>query len=343
MKRISLLALCCLHLLFSTEGMAQKIKDRHQAILNFSREHAPLAHQILTRSGDYRFQQYMRGKDFASIVDDFSTIVHETTHHLSGVFADEYRETNPEATAIDVYYLNSEVQIRVTRFDVFNAKILAETIEDSVQTKIFRFRTYLAERGGLFPTSTQPYGIYGMMDELNAYAQGTSANLELFDYFKEHRCDGYNQPYEWIKYVSEVASSIPAYYEFRLFISWYLQHARKHEPEIFDQLWHQKELRVAYTLIEQNFAQLLADYEKMRSDLIVSLGEAGHVVALEKSAIDGEYVLRWRKSDRSASGMGIYEDEILFLKGLLMEDGHQILEEFKVDGVTMENYQDYLR
>jgi hypothetical protein len=115
-----------------------------------------------------------------------------------------------------------------------------------------RLTTYLNEN-----TSSNHHGIYGLLDEFSAYYHGFNASLLLYERNEE--------VFEKFQYedLKEMVSNEFAYYEFKLFIAWYLKYLIDCEPNVYSQLVSNKNLRSVYNSIEFAFSQRCKDFEKI--------------------------------------------------------------------------------
>ena len=89
--------------------------------------------------------------------------------------------------------------------------------------KIFRYKTYVA-RGT--ETSANVSGIYGLMDEFSAYKNSTRASVEAANTVIK-----LNDKEKIEFFEKKAIAEYFAYYEFRLFIAWYLEYAAKNKPD----------------------------------------------------------------------------------------------------------------
>ena len=55
-----------------------------------------------------------------------------------------------------------------------------------------------------------------------------------------------------------------AYYEFNLFIAWYLHYAKLYRKDVYTSLMENNNLRIAYTLLDKQFSKCISDYFKIK-------------------------------------------------------------------------------
>jgi hypothetical protein len=145
---------------------------------------------------------------------------------------------------------------------------------DSVQ----RFRAYIYKDAN---TTSNSLGIFGMLDEFSAYYHGTNASLEAAK--SKHALSNATR-YNLLESVYKYYSS---YYEFNLFIAWYLKYAKLNKKEVYESMMMNTELRVAYTLIDSKFKKCLSEY----SDAIKS--EEALISKYKKN--EDEYIMRLKR------------------------------------------------
>jgi hypothetical protein len=124
-----------------------------------------------------------------------------------------------------------------------------QTIYESI---LPRLTAYLTEN-----TTSNHHGIYGLLDEFSAYYHGFNATLLLYERNEEI--------FEKFQYVdlNDLVSNEFAYYEFKLFIAWYLKYLINCEPNVYNQIVSNKNLRHVYNSIDIAFSKRCKDFEKI--------------------------------------------------------------------------------
>jgi hypothetical protein len=318
-----------------------KVKNKHAALLKLAKDNSPTAYAILNRVNGFKFEKYADGNSYENLVDDFDIVVHESLHHLNHQIGQTYCKETSNDWICEGYFIAPDINIAMKQVDVFNSIELNDFVPDSLQKNIFRYEEYVGKKRLVIWNASQMSGIYGMLNEMTAYYHDVKAKMELYDYFKTNRCNGYKDEEAWVSYIGWVSNSHFAYYEFRLFISWYLQYAKTNHPDVYQNLMNEKRLRVAFTLVDDSFNQLIRDYYTMRQNLITELNKEGEQVKIIKSEFMGSYVMAVYDSNGGYTGSGIFEDEIIMLKKLLSQKEHQILDTFRLEGVTRENFEQF--
>jgi hypothetical protein len=114
-----------------------------------------------------------------------------------------------------------------------------------------RLQTYIFEGN----TSANVNGIYGMLDEFSAYYHGTNAIWMLYE-----RNDTLFSKFQYEDLKNTISSCI-AYYEFSLYIAWYLNYLKYEHPQKFASLYDNVNLRRVFTDLEFEFGKLVAIVE----------------------------------------------------------------------------------
>jgi hypothetical protein len=279
-------------------------------------EKAPSKYKIneatitLNKAGS--FMEYIDGNTEKSILKNVNTAVHESNHGYTSRMAYSILTQQPDikykfGDDYYVYFINHQEKILVKLTPTFPSKELEKVIPKNLQT--FRFDTYIQGT-----SSTQQHGIYGLLDEMNAYYIGTKTSFLLYDYFaNELKTEGKG----WFDYMQEVDGTLYAYMEFKFYILKYLLYAQKQKPQIYQGIMANSEFKKAFLKIDQNFAKLATDYFEVRDKILSDLKEQGHQVEL---GADFTYI------DRSGTGnfMDVYhllENELSKKEYVAMMEG----------------------
>jgi len=325
-----------LSLLVAGESKAQTAREK---LISIAKNNTSDGAQILQRVGDFEFEKYLDKQDTAGLLEDFGTVIHESCHQLNHLIS--YKNSEPYERK-QVYFITKGVGILSEQGPVFNSTKLNDVVPGNLQSQIFRYKTYIGipqENLG-----SQVDGIYGLVDELCAYYHGTKACFELYDFYYNTRCNGYKNAGEWAHYVQSIASSYFAWYEFRLFISWYLEYAKKYHPDVFDSCMKNTRLRLAYTLIDNQFKLLVRDFNTRLEDLTVKLTIGDVKVELADYENEKSFIIITRPSPgrTNTQVFSIFSREIRLLQDLLEGEQNAMLEDFRLEGANLGNYQTYL-
>lgn len=158
--------------------------------------------------------------------------------------------------------------------------------------------------------------------------------VELYDYNKS--IASYNEPYYWILYLSNCYSTIFAYYEFRLFLAWYLKYAKNNYPLVYQSLTSEKKLRAVFTLIDNGYAAIVQEYFDNRIKIVDNINKAGS----KKVHLSDKYLFISSNKNQNARsiGIGIPDAEIDYLKSLFTKKDDEILRFFRIEDLTEQNF-----
>jgi hypothetical protein len=237
---------------------------------------------------------------YKTLINDYSTMVHETTHRYNGTGG-----YNWETRFWNIRVLiEPGITISFTQTPTFHSELFISIVPKEAPKKIFRYGTYVG-RGS--DPSANLSGIYGLMDEFSAYKNGTRASVEA-----ANTAIKLNDKEKIEIFEQKAVGQYFAYYEFRLFIAWYLEYAQKNKPEIYKKIMANTNLRVSYTLLDDGFINDIKELEKLVKKYPIYSYEYN-----EKEW--GQYV-----------------------KTLLV-DHEKTLIKFRIEGVTKLNYKDFLK
>ena len=173
---------------------------------------------------------------------DTDTAIHETYHGFSYDFG----------WGTTTYYLENGYFLVVPETKTYLSEKMTVMIPEENRT--FRFEDYVGTGSYL---SSNKSGIYGLMDEFNAYQMGMNYGVNMFDYY----CAQESSLESWCQYINGCENNRQAYAEFRYYILTYLLYAKVYEPEVYEGLMGNEKLRYAFTVVESNFAEDIARYE----------------------------------------------------------------------------------
>jgi len=211
------------------------------------------------------------------ILNNWGLIIHESTHKMNEEVINYSPVKNSDGSiksTVDFvsqkYLIESDKFIKVDVNEYFKSEEMLSIIPMNLQPKvkkkntftiggdpdpIDRFSTYISK--GAY-TSSNEYGIYGLLDEFSAYYHGSNASLKaaqnkvsLSNNNLHFFLDGFRKQYT-------------AYYEFNLFIAWYLHYAKLYRKDVYTSLMENNNLRIAYTLLDKQFSKCISDYFKIK-------------------------------------------------------------------------------
>ncbi|MFT6826870.1 MAG: hypothetical protein ACI9Z3_000911 [Roseivirga sp.] len=256
----------------------------------------------LNLSGEQSPSSWVSDNSEKGIMEALNTVVHESMHGLTSRLPYSLLKAQGDSEytfkeSYSAFYINKDSSFLVKHSPVFNSNKISNEIPKALRT--FRFKPYITPRSNTL--GSQANGIYGLMDEWNAYYFGTKAALDLFDYYKSKS----NQNYEvYLDHVSNLAGTYYAYYEFKYFILKYLEYAKSNEKEIYDGIIANFEFRMAFTSINDRFSGLLNQFEE-RLATIAKLPESNTKDSVYEE--NGYYFI-------NKTGVGLFTEEAEMLK-----------------------------
>ncbi len=263
-----------------TLEILQKYDPEALEIIN-TYQNAPLKYNFdgvqITLGAHTHFMEYIKGNTEENIIKHINTAVHEMNHGYTSVASYAHLQQNKKIKynfedEFYLYFINSKEKILVKLSPTFPSVKLARVIPKNLQT--FRFSTYI--KGS---SSTQEHGIYGLLDEMNAYYIGTRTSFLLYDYFlNERKAEGQ----EWLEYMQDIDGTLYAYLEFKYYILKYLLYAQTQHAAIYQEIMQNKAFKTAFLKIDQNFGQLAADYFQRREKLLNDLQSKGFSVKIDE-------------------------------------------------------------
>lgn len=105
-------------------------------------------------------------------------------------------------------------------------------------------------------------GIYGIIEEYTAYYFGCRTALESYSFYEQNYAK--KNPELWSNFIGEVESDELAFFEFQLFTAWYLDNAKQKHPDQYKKIYANKNLRIVFTIIYQNYQNLIVEVEKVK-------------------------------------------------------------------------------
>ena len=227
---------------------------------------------MTTTSSKTDFGIYLTGADENSIVASLGTVVHEINHGYTSLLALNEKASKNLIKLADkrasLFFINANQQILVAHTRTFPSKLIANDIK--LGFRKFRYDEYITSTNTIL--GTQQSGVYGLMDEWNAYFQDTRTNYELYDYFVAETKQG---PADWARYLSQVNGVFYAYAEFKYFILTYLKYAQKNQPAIYQDIINNAAFKESFQAIDKGYAHLIQQYFARRTTILNDLTDKG--------------------------------------------------------------------
>lgn len=237
-----------------------KNNDLHNKYIELSNKILPDFTDIITNSyaAPELFIKAINGKEVNWEIDTsengvqefFTTILHESIHQ---------KTFNLSTDTSFGYYLPNFQNISVEKkYNYYESEELLGTIDTSELFSLYGYQidfigNYLFEE----QMSSNLNGIYGILNEFNAYAIETNAITQIISNSKDTSVKFL------LKQCLHQANFIPDYYYcFNIMIGLYLEHALKYRKEFVEIFKSDIQLREAYTKINMFFEQQLSVYDQ---------------------------------------------------------------------------------
>ena len=273
---------------------------------------------ILQSDPKATYLTFVDSRDRLDVLRSYETAVHETVHGMN-------------YTKVSSYFITGDVKIEYKETDIFLSSELNNMVSADTQGKILRYALYI--QGGEWGDDVNSIqsGIYGIMDEYNAYFHGAKAAMELYDYYKELK----DIP-SWTRYLQHIDGTISSYYEFRLFIAWYGIYAKKNHADVYSSFMENKELKVAFTLIDQMFEELIERREQLNDLVAAEIRKLGGQI----QEMEGDMAVSYPQGMLFLQG---WENQVAYVKSLFGSKELAMLQELRLKGITLGNYQTFLK
>ncbi len=250
-----------------TEDFALQLLSRHSPD---GTEIVQLALELQSRQSPFKVSEYLEPDTRRSLLSSLNTVVHEACHELTRfkgeeIAADSLDIPVERISNVLYFYLSESRFILVNRTKTFPSRDMVDAIPDRMRT--FRF-SYIDTPEVL--QSTQVWGVYGLLNEFNAYVQGTRVSLDLYHYYAE-----LDRPPEWLDYFQNIDATLYGGLEFRYYILSYLLYARQRRPKVYHDLINNSAFIHAFLAVDELMRDTIQGYAQRKKFLFPYLSERG--------------------------------------------------------------------
>lgn len=256
-----------------------------QAILDIMNAYSPDVYHILVtedNSGD-DFMKWYQLSGSPNIINMLDTAVHETFHGYTWQNHRYYQESIYAGNGVDFL-----VDMQGAQDYMFPTSEMAATLPPELMT--FRYDTYISS-GSDASANTQ--GVFGLLNEFSAYYWGLNALYTLQPYFESYSSD-YNL---WSQYANSLGNNMNAYAEFKYWILNYLAFAKGNHPDAYNQIMNNQSFCQAYSVMEQQFANLISNNLNSLEGLNAMLGYSGIKLEYNGQSVNCYQNRSWRSTD----------------------------------------------
>lgn len=256
--------------------------------------------EIVVPGGRLRFSKtdfgtYIRGVSTLDVATSLNTVVHEICHGYTHARA--LADADLHGGKSRAFYSDRGEPVIVGTTRVFRTREMASRVPPSLRS--MRYEQYIASDSVLLGAQTD--GVYGLLDEWNAYYQGTRTAVDLEAFFREALPA---KPEVWLKYFQEVYGTDYAYVEFKYFILEYLRYAKDQAPEIYRGIRDNAAFKAVYNRVDRDFAELIRRQESLTTELFAFLSRHGM-----SAWWDGDWIRIRQSSSDVIRGVGTFRDE----------------------------------
>ena len=249
------------------------------------RQYAPAGYQVIhvydTTPWSYKqpncsvtmsradFMVFVQGATPMEMAAGLPTAVHETVHSFNQKMSWYYKEKRNLGCGDFMAYATTLDEVAVVRVtSTFPALECAARVPAVART--VRYETYIskAQRNH----STQKYGIFGLVDEFNAYSQGVRTAVDLAAFY-EHEAP--HAPHAWFQYFQGVGGISLARLEFKIYILAYMAEAKAKHPAMYRAFLANRELMRTIFRVDALFAATMQAHQRKKAAVVAHLRSRG--------------------------------------------------------------------
>lgn len=278
--------------------------NKKQQLLDVCRTYMPAQYAFLEKYSEESVNQMANGETFREYLLELPTVIHEANHHYNS-------ENAPPINKTRYYYTSGSEKFVVDVFPVFPSSEINALAPDADKKKIFRYNTYITSKTPHLDSRIN--GIFGLLEEMNAYYHSMKTSLDLFHYLKKQY--GFSNGEIWVNWLGSISSYRYSLNEFSIFISWYLQTAKAKHPEVYKRIVNNTQIKTMYRFLHQQNLAMQETYDEYLAETQRELGDAIQVK-------DGAVFLK-----KTGGGFGLGNDRLDDTYEILEKPEHQVLEE----------------
>lgn len=262
----------------------------------------------ITMGGTEGFRMYVRGTGRKDILDSLNTVVHEMCHGFTSRMALVLQaRSGGRRQPADAFFIGGRQVVLVPRRGVFESRLIKDLIPAHLREG--RYATYIDPASPNL--GTQVDGIYGLMDEWNAYYHGTRTSVKIVNAFLA--MPGTIET--WSAALTGFYGTLYAFGEFKIYILAALEYARRERPDDYRKILANKAFITAYKTINTNWEKLLVEADTVKDTVVRAIHAKGYSFRMQ------EKFFMIGSPDGGASGRGHFLDYFAKLKAFL-KDGY---------------------
>jgi thiol-disulfide isomerase/thioredoxin len=231
---------------------------------------APSSYQGRTVSGADDFTVWIDGTSENDVVKSLNTVVHEMCHGYTGkLYLKALRDAGKPIgnDSYSAFYLGNAEMSVVKHSKVYPTNEIHAIFPRQLITS--RYETYIYPSEPVM--GSQQHGVYGLLDELNAYYHGTRVSLDLYHYYLENQ----NNAKGWLQFFADFYGTYYAYLEFKSYMIFYMLYAEKNYRDIYSGILANKEFLVAFKKTDENWIRLIGHFQDIKAEIAKKLKAQG--------------------------------------------------------------------
>lgn len=218
----------------------------------------------------------------AIILNNLPQMVYEITNDYANKGAYAYLEKNKITyNAGDnyiCYYISPQKEYTMKQIRVPASIQIANLIPKKLHTENY----YRFLKNNNVETPTQKYGIYGLMQEWNAYQHATKLAFNVKRYYER---EGYTDITLWEDFFANYYEYQTAHSEFKYFILKYLEYVENAQPAVYESLLKDTNFKKTYIEIDNVYLETITQFNLYKSAVFSLLSKAG--ITTEETTMEG--------------------------------------------------------
>jgi thiol-disulfide isomerase/thioredoxin len=262
---------------------------------------SPTSYQGQSVSGDSDFTKWIDGSSENDLVKSLNTVVHEMCHGYTGrLYLKGLKDAGLSIAdgKYSAFYLGNKEMKVVKHSKVFITKEINTIFPEKLKTS--RYETYIYPSEPIM--GSQQSGIYGLLDELNAYYQGTKTSLDLYNYYVQNK----NNIEGWSQFFADFYGTYYAYLEFKSYMIFYMMYAEKNYKNIYSETLANKDFLYCFKKTDENWRKLISDFKATKAKIVKELEGKGN----EISESDGFLMINGQGTGNFSDQYNLFQTEL---------------------------------
>jgi hypothetical protein len=272
--------------------LSSRIENPQQSALLLLQKYSPDSYSLalMTSEKQYTFNgKNVRGNSFGTFLKcesryefllSVSLAVHESTHYFSEIYS--LKEVMRRYGRIPTgdyfcYYTGGGAGILVKQTSVFMTREIKDLVP--VELRSIYYKVYVDTDDPALVS--QRSGVYGLIDEMNAYVRGSRVVLDMFPLYVQN-----NFGEGLVNYYEDLVPDLSAALYFRYFMLTYLVYAEKKSPEMFASVIGNRQFLRAVARVDKDLVALISDYFAQKKKILKQAERAAVVISETNGSVD---------------------------------------------------------